>query len=46
MVTKKPSINYNYQEEKQYANVLPGILIEEYLGENLQEYKFNMIMVN
>lgn len=38
----KASDNFNFEKETQYGYLKPGIIIEEYLGKNLEEYKLNM----
>ena len=37
------NIKYNVEEEKQYAQVQPGVLIEEYLDVKENNYKFHVI---
>jgi len=37
------TIQYRIKYEKQYAQVEPGIITEEYLGDNLKDYKFYMV---
>ena len=37
------SMQYQIGYEKQYAQVTPGIIAEEYLGDNLNDYKFFMV---